>query len=215
MFTGLIEETGSLKQIKSSAQGAELTISVSSSFLEDVKIGDSISVNGVCQTVVEFGHDFFKTELTNETLSVTVFSDIKVGISLNLEKALLLTERLGGHFVAGHIDCKAKFLGAKVDGFSEILTFNIDESCKKYLIHKGSIAINGVSLTISEVKDSEFSVATIPLTLKHTNLKTLSKGDYVNIEVDMLSKYVEKFLLLKNNSATIIDENLLKENGFL
>ena len=217
MFTGLIEELGIIKTINSSPSGSVLTVACKK-ILEDVSLGDSICVNGVCQSVVGFGKDYFKTELSNETLQVTTFSSLKVNQKVNLERAMSLNKRLDGHIVSGHVDCNAKLLNVQNDGFSYIYTFQIDEDYKRYIIHKGSIAVNGISLTLSKVEDNVFSVAIIPITVSNTNLKELKIGDLVNIETDIIGKYVEKFLLLNNNTTNIIskiDENLLKENGFI
>ncbi len=217
MFTGLIEEVGIIKSINSSSSGSVLTISCKK-ILEDVSLGDSICVNGVCQSVIEYGDDYFKTELSNETINVTTFLNIKPMNKVNLERALTLNKRLDGHIVSGHVDCKAKFVELKDDGFSKILTFEIDKNFEKYIVYKGSIALNGISLTLSNVNKNLFSVAVIPITIQNTSLTDLKIGDMVNVETDIIGKYVEKFLLLNNNTTNItskIDEKLLKENGFI
>ncbi len=217
MFTGLIEEVGIIKNISSSPSGCVLTIACDS-VLEDVALGDSICVNGVCQSVVEFEKSYFKTELSNETLKVTNFSSVKEGSKVNLERALLPTKRLDGHFVSGHIDCLARLTSIKEDGFSKKFSFEIQNGFEKYVVYKGSIAINGISLTVSDILDNVFTVAIIPITVKNTNLCELKIGDIANIETDMIGKYVEKILLLNNNSTNSqskITENLLKENGFI
>ncbi len=213
MFTGLIEEIGTVKNVKTSAQGCVLTVACSK-ILEQVKLGDSISVNGVCQTVVSFGADYFITELSNETLSKSNFDRIKSGDSLNLERALTMDKRLDGHLVNGHVDSTAKFLAFKNDGFSYIFTFELDEEYIKYIVSKGCIGVNGVSLTVSNVDDHTFSVAVIPTTYKETNLSSLIPGDFVNIEVDIIAKYVEKMLFIKNNTGKI-DVSFLEMNGFV
>lgn len=214
MFTGLIEEIGIVKSINTSAFGCILTISCRK-ILSDVSIGDSICVNGVCQSVIEFGSDYFKTELSNETLAVTTFKNIKVSDKVNLEKALPVNKRLDGHFVSGHVDCQAQFIDIKDDGFSKVFSFKIEDSFEKYIVYKGSITINGISLTVSKIERNIFSVAIIPITVQNTNLINLKIGDFVNIETDIIGKYVEKFLSLNNNNTSKIDENLLKENGFI
>lgn len=214
MFTGLIEEIGLIKNISTSNSGCVLTISCKK-ILSDVSIGDSICVNGVCQSLIEFGSDYFKTELSNETLAVTTFKNIKVSDKVNLERALSVNRRLDGHFVNGHVDCKAQFVDIKDDGFSKVFLFKIEDGFEKYIVYKGSITINGISLTISKIEKNIFSVAIIPITVQNTNLIDLKTGDFVNIETDIIGKYVEKFLLLNNNNVSKIDENLLKENGFI
>ena len=213
MFTGLIEEVGKIKDIKTSSYGAVLTIACEK-VLVGSKIGDSICVNGTCQSIVELGDGYFVTNLSNETLSVSTFSSAKSNQKVNLERALTFSSRIDGHLVNGHVDCKAKFISSNNDGFSYRLTFEIDDEFKKYVIHKGCICINGVSLTIASVDNRRFSVAVIPITYSDTNLSELKSNDYVNIETDLIGKYVEKFLSLGNNTGKI-DENLLRKNGFL
>ena len=196
MFTGIVEETGLIK----SFDGSKLIIECSK-VLEDTKIGDSISVNGCCQTVVNMTSSTFFTDLSKETLSLV--KPFKTGDTVNLERALLPTTRMGGHIVQGHIDCQAKYVGNS--------RFEIPKEFTKYVVYKGSICIDGVSLTVSYVSDNIFEVALIPHTFETTNLKHLKSGDYVNIETDILSRYVEKFLSTHNNNIT---EDFLRENGF-
>lgn len=213
MFTGLIEEIGLVKNIQKSQSGCILTVGCSL-ILSGISIGDSISVNGACQTVVEFGNDYFKSELSNETLNITNFKNVKVSEKVNLEKALSANKRLDGHIVNGHVECVALCVNIKSDGFSKIYSFKIPKDFEKYVAYKGSIAINGISTTISNIENNIFSVAIIPLTLEKTNLVFLKNGDFVNIETDILAKYVEK-ILLSNNNTCKIDENLLEVNGFI
>lgn len=213
MFTGLIEEVGFIKNVNTSSSGCVLTVSCKK-ILSDVSLGDSICVNGVCQSIIEFGADYFRTQLSNETLSVSSMKFIKDGDKVNLERALTFNKRLDGHIVNGHVDCLATFIGAKEDGFSKLVSFEIDSNFEKYLVYKASVTVNGVSLTISDLNGKQFSVALIPDTYKNTSLSSLKPGDFVNIEVDILAKYVENFLLLNNNTSKI-NENLLKENGFI
>lgn len=214
MFTGIIEETGTIKNVEMTTSGCVLTIEAQK-VLTGTKIGDSVSVNGTCQTVTAMTSNSFKTELSNETINVTNFLNIKKDDIVNLERAMQLSSRLDGHIVNGHIDTTAKFISSKEDGFSRILTFEINKNSSKYLVYKASIGINGISLTIANVKGQLFSTAVIPLTQDSTNLKYLKSGDIVNIEIDILAKYVEKFLSLKDNNTTNIDNNFLKENGFI
>lgn len=213
MFTGIIEETGIINNIEVTTSGCVLTIGATK-VLSGTKTGDSISVNGTCQTVTSISSNSFKTELSNETIHVTNFSNIKKDEIVNLERAMKISSRLDGHIVNGHVDTTAKFVSSKNDGFSKLLTFEIDKNFSKYLVYKASIAINGISLTITKVEGQLFSTAVIPLTQDSTNLKYLKNGDIVNIEIDILAKYVEKFLSLKDNT-TNIDNNFLKENGFI
>lgn len=195
MFTGIIEEIGQVK----SFDGQKLVVKCSK-VLQDVKIGDSIAVNGCCQTVVSFDKNSFTTNVSSETLKITKgFTSF-----VNLERALTPTSRMGGHIVQGHIDGTAKYLGNS--------TFQLSDELAKYVVYKGSITVDGVSLTVASVRENCFTVAIIPHTLENTALKYLKTGDFVNIETDILGRYVEKFLSPKNNSIT---EEFLAENGFV
>ena len=198
MFTGIVEEIGLIK----SFDGANLKIECSK-VLENTQIGDSIAINGCCQTVVSFGSNYFYTNVSTETLKIT--KGFKTGDKVNLERALTPKTKMGGHIVQGHIDGTAKYLGNS--------RFELPKELEKYVVYKGSIAIDGVSLTVSKLERNIFEVAIIPHTLENTTLKTLKTGDFVNIETDILGRYVEKFLSTKNN--TDITEDFLKENGFV
>ena len=215
MFTGIVEELGKIKKIEKLSNGAKLVIECKN-ILSDDKIGDSICVNGVCQTVTEFNSSSFSVMLSDETLKVTNFSDIKQGDYVNLERALMLNTRLGGHIVSGHIDCTGILIS--VDKLSDFynLKFEIPQKSSKYIVYKGSITINGISLTVAEVKENTFTVAIIPYTYKNTVLKYLKTGDRVNIETDILAKYVEKLLRFEDNKTrNNISMEFLKENGFV
>lgn len=197
MFTGIVEETGFIK----SFDGKRLVVECSK-VLEGTKIGDSISIDGCCQTVTSMTSNTFSADVSAETLRIT--KGFKTGECVNLERALTPQTRMGGHIVQGHVDGTAKYLGD--------MTFEVPRELDKYIVYKGSITVNGVSLTVSKNQNSTFSVAIIPHTLENTNLKYLKTGDLVNIETDILGRYVEKFLSTKNNNIT---EDFLKENGFI
>ncbi len=213
MFTGLIEEQGKIKSCNLSSKGMELTIECTR-ILDDIREGASICVNGACQTVTDFGKDYIKVQASNETLKVTNYKDFKVNDIVNLERALTLNKRIDGHIVSGHIDCRAEFIDIKDDGFSKRLFFKLPDEYTKYVIYKGSIAVNGVSLTVASIENNIFSVELIPLTLREVNLSNLKKGDFVNIETDLFAKYVEKILHSKDNTSKI-DYGFLAENGFV
>ena len=198
MFTGIVEETGKVKDLS----GSNLTVECKK-ILDGTQIGDSISINGCCQTVVSMTNNSFTVNVSDETFKITNFKYLKSGDTVNLERALLPTTRMGGHIVQGHIDQTAKYLGD--------MTFEAEDS--KYIVYKGSIAVNGVSLTVSKLDGNKFSVAIIPHTLENTTFKDLKIGDIVNIETDILGRYAEKFLTAQNKSR--IDENFLAENGFM
>ena len=197
MFTGIVEETGFIK----SFDGHKLIVECSK-VLENTQIGDSIAIDGCCQTVVAMSANSFSADVSSETLKIT--KGFKTGECVNLERALLPQTRMGGHIVQGHIDGTGKYLGD--------MTFEVPKELDKYIVYKGSITVNGVSLTVSKNQNNTFSVAIIPHTLENTNLKYLKTGDLVNIETDILGRYVEKFLSTKNNNIT---KYFLKENGFM
>lgn len=208
MFTGIIEEIG---EIKSFQNNTLLEVSCRK-VLDDIKLGDSIAINGVCQTVVEFGKNFFKVEVSPETLAVTNFSKLSVGTKVNLERALTPSTRMGGHIVQGHVDQTADFLKAeKLDNFYNLYFETTDT---KYIVKKGSITVNGISLTVADVNETCFKIAVIPHTFANTTLSTLQVGETVNIETDILGRYIEKFLSPQNNKSKISME-FLRENGFV
>lgn len=213
MFTGIIEEIGTVKEFSKGSNSALIKVECKNAGVNaDIKLGDSIAIDGVCQTVTEFSSGSFSAQVSLETLNLTTFSKLKSGDKVNLERALTLSSRLGGHIVTGHVDGLAKVKNIqKLSDFYNI-KFEIEKSLEKYIAKKGSIAINGISLTIADVVSNEFSVAVIPHTFENTNLNNLKTGDFVNLEVDILAKYVEKILSTNNNKD--ISENFLKENGF-
>ena len=213
MFTGLIEEQGKIKSCNTSSKGMELTINCSK-ILADIKKGASICVNGACQTVTDFGKDFITVQASNETLEVTNFKILKINDYVNLERALTLNTRIDGHMVSGHIDCTAEFKGSKDDGFSKRFFFKLPQQFTKYVIYKGSIAVNGVSLTVASIENDMFSVELIPTTLREVNLANLKEGEIVNIETDLFAKYVEKIFSSKDNTSKI-SYGFLAENGFI
>lgn len=213
MFTGLIEEQGIIKKVNITSNGMELTV-LCKEILSDIKKGASICINGACQSVTEFGKDFITVQSSNETLKVTTFKTLKVNDKVNLERAITPASRIDGHIVSGHVDCTAEFIGFKQDGFSRKFFFKMPETFNKYVIHKGSIAVNGVSLTVASKENNIFSTELIPDTLEKVNLINLKKGDFVNIETDLFAKYIENFLNSKDNNSKI-DYNFLAENGFV
>lgn len=213
MFTGIIEETGTVKSFRKNDNGASISIECKT-VLEETKIGDSIAINGVCQTVTDLSDGCFSARVSDETLAVTAFNNFKPGDKVNLERALTLNSRLGGHIVCGHVDCKGKFLSKEQLNDFYNLEFEIPADQGKYVVNKGSITVNGISLTVANVYSNTFKTAIIPHTFNATNLCCLKPGDYVNIETDILGKYVEKILSAKDND-TSISMNFLQENGFV
>ena len=190
MFTGIISHLGKVKNIK----GNEFSFSVGASFLKIIKKGSSVAVNGVCLTVVgRSSQDSFKIEVMPETLNRTVLGDLKKGDLVNLELSLSASGRFEGHIVQGHVDGKATAVNIDKEGNSFIFKFRVDKSLTSYLVNKGSVCINGISLTVIEAKNDFFSVGIIPYTWNHTMIKNLKVGDKVNIEVDILAKYILSF----------------------
>lgn len=213
MFTGIIEEVGEIKSFTKHNNGATIEV-LCTKVLESSNIGDSIAINGCCQTVTELKSGSFCANVSNETLSVTTFSHFKPKDKVNLERALRLDSRLGGHIVSGHVDCRGKFI--RTQRFTNFydLEFEIPQEQEKYIVHKGSITINGISLTVAKINDNVVKCAIIPHTYNNTTLKDLNEGDFVNIETDILGKYVEKMLSPKDNKSSISLE-FLQENGFV
>lgn len=213
MFTGLIEETGTVKKLEKTPQGAVLTIECKK-ITTDVNPGSSVAINGACHTVTAFTQNSITVQTSNETLCVSNFSQLKTGDIVNLERAMTLSSRLDGHLVSGHIDGTAEFIEKISDGFSNKLFFKLQENLSKYVIYKGSIAINGISLTIASKDGDVISVEIIPHTMSNTNLDNLKPKDIVNIETDLIAKYVENFSHVGNNT-TKITKGFLEENGFI
>lgn len=210
MFTGIIEEVGQLTKLSKQS----ITISCSK-LQEDLHIGDSIAVNGICLTVTNFSKKDFSADISEETLRVTNIGELKISDYINLERAMQLNGRFGGHIVNGHIDCVGKILS--IEKLDDFYNFEIELPNKKYqhyFVEKGSVAINGISLTIFNLTDTTFKIAVIPHTFESTNLKTIKKGSNVNIEFDIMAKYIEKNLLANDNKSNITT-NFLIENGFI
>lgn len=213
MFTGIVEEIGIVKNIQKTVNGAVITVECKK-VLEDVKLGDSIAIDGVCQTVISFNSSEFTVEVSPETINITTLGNLTYGKNVNLERAMPLNGRFGGHMVMGHVDGTGTFLKKEKQGISEVYYFQVPLEVSKYLVHKGSVCINGVSLTIASLSENIFTIAVIPHTLDNTNLKTLKPNDSVNLESDVIAKYVEKFLLKADNTSETITLDYLKEHGF-
>jgi riboflavin synthase len=207
MFTGIIEETGTVKNI---THGTFTKIVIKcSKVLEETKIGDSIAVNGVCLTVTNISDESFAADVMPETMRASNLKDLKTGSIVNLERALQVGRRMGGHIVTGHIDCVGKIIEKRQEKNAFIFKIAINKEFTKYIARKGSIAVDGISLTVVEDGYDYFTVSVIPHTMLKTTLGYKGVGDSVNIEVDILSKYVEKLIGKKDI------KDLLKENGFI
>lgn len=193
MFTGIVEELGEIREIHREADSITLTIRATT-VLDDVHHGDSIAVNGVCLTVVEFGDDFFTADLMQETLDRSSLGQVEVGSKVNLERATAVGQRLGGHIVQGHVDGTGEVISRTPGERWEVVRISLPEHLSKYLVEKGSIAVDGTSLTVSAVGEGFFEVSLIPTTLTDSVIGSTAVGAKVNLEVDVLAKYVEKML---------------------
>lgn len=218
MFTGIIEETGEIKAMKRGADSMLLTIKAKE-ILVDTKVGDSIATNGVCLTVTELRNDYFRADVMHETMNRSSLGNLKIGSKVNLERAMPANGRFGGHIVAGHIDGTGQITKVEKDDNAVWYTIAAKPEIMRYIIEKGSIAIDGISLTVAAVTDNDFSVSIIPHTLSETILSEKRSGDIVNLENDMIGKYIEKLMFGnadKNKAANSnIDMGFLTRNGFL
>ena len=193
MFTGIVETVGTVKQIQHDSQLGILTIASAQGTAES-KVGDSISVSGVCLTMTRVADDSFTAEISAETLRKTTLGDLKPGDAVNLERPLRLSDRLGGHLVLGHVDEVGTVSGWQDESASSMMSVTVSPTAMRYVVYKGSICVDGVSLTIAELSDGSFAVALIPHTKQVTTLGKLGVGARVNIEVDLLGRYVEQLL---------------------
>jgi riboflavin synthase len=199
MFTGLVQAQGSVLSLDQVANSAVLKISTPSDF-DDVALGESIAINGVCLTVTNKHFLELDFDVMGETLNLTNLGTLSSGNQVNLERALKISDRLGGHIVQGHVDGRSQLLSRSKEPNWEVLTFEVNDSFARYVVKKGSITVDGVSLTVSNVGDSTFEVSLIPTTLVSTNLGELAVGKVVNIEVDVIAKYVESLIGRENLS---------------
>ena len=208
MFTGLVQDLGCIKEVINLSGGKIFSLEVNLC-TDEIKKGDSIAINGACQSVIKKENNTLYFEAMNETLRLTNLASIKKGDFVNVELAMKLSDRLDGHLVSGHIDRVAKLNSIKNDGVARIFNFECDTDL---IVKKGSISVNGISLTVSEVNEKNFEVSILPETFNNTNLKYLKINDIVNIEYDMVAKYIKKFFEQKKESK--ITEEFLIENGF-
>ncbi|GED12043.1 riboflavin synthase [Aneurinibacillus migulanus] len=216
MFTGIIEEIGTIRSIKRGDRSAVLDISADK-VLTDVRLGDSIAVNGICLTVTTFSSRNFTVDVMPETLEKTSLSTIGPGSQVNLERAMAAGDRFGGHFVSGHVDGTGFIADKRSYGNAVLYKVEADETLLRYIIPKGSVAIDGISLTVVDVTETGFTVSIIPHTLAGTVLQYKEKGDLVNLECDMIGKYIERFVTWREQkkSRASLTESFLSEHGFL
>lgn len=211
MFTGIIEEVGALKGIRRGARSAVLTVEART-VLADVHVGDSIAVNGVCLTVTSFTKDAFTADVMHETLNRSSLGALRVGSRVNLERAMAADGRFGGHMVAGHIDGTGTIVSLRGDDNAVWYTIRTAPGILRYIVEKGSVAVDGISLTVAEVTKDTFSVSVIPHTAASTNLSQRRVGDTVNLENDCVGKYVEKLLGVPEKGG--LSRDMLTKYGF-
>ena len=193
MFTGIIEELGTVESCEANEGGAKIVISATT-VTSDSNDGDSIAVNGVCLTALDVTPGSFAADLSQETLDRSTLGNLLAGSRVNLERAVTPSTRLGGHIVQGHVDARGEFLSASKHGDFWTVTIGYPAEVSRYLVYKGSVAVEGISLTIANLADDQFDIAVIPKTWELTNLTTLKPGDAVNLEVDVIAKYVERMM---------------------
>jgi riboflavin synthase len=213
MFTGIIQSVGRIARLEPRGGDVRLTVDTGSLDLSDVQLGDSIAVGGVCLTAVTLDAKGFAADVSNESLSLTTLGKLKPGDGVNLEKALRLADRLGGHLVSGHVDGVGKVVSIVPDGRSQRWGFEVPPSIARYIAAKGSICIDGTSLTVNEVQGNRFGVNLIPHTVEHTTFASRRVGDGVNLEVDVVARYIER--LLANGETPRLDESFLKQHGYI
>ncbi len=217
MFTGIIEAQGRIENIVNIAGDVRMTIAIGKMEMSDVKIGDSISCNGVCLTAIELTNSTYTADVSSETLKVTTLGELAIGSAVNLEKALRLQDRLGGHLVSGHVDGLGEVVSIKQEARSWRYQFKFPLEIGKYIAEKGSICINGISLTVNEVESNIFGVNIVPHTRQETTIKDLQLGSKVNLEVDLLARYIERMLSVAkmDEKSSNITPEFLAKNGFV
>lgn len=201
MFTGIIEELGRIRAIETRGEDARIVIEART-VTEGSRDGDSISVNGVCLTALEVKPDSFVADVSRETLYRSTLGNLKAGSPVNLERAVTPATRLGGHIVQGHVDARGEFLSSESHGDSWTFRFAYPKEIGKYLVFKGSVAVEGISLTIADLTDGYFEIAVIPKTLELTNFSKLKPGDAVNLEADVIAKYIERMLVERGRAKS-------------
>lgn len=215
MFTGIIEEIGTINKVKRGNRSASLWISAKE-VLRDVKLGDSINTNGVCLTVTAFDTNVFEVDAVAETMRLSNLGDLKPGSPVNLERALRLSDRLGGHMVSGHVDGTGVIVSITKEENATLIAIKAESDITRYIVKKGSVALDGISLTVVDVIENVFSVAIIPHTGLETTLLSKINGDRLNIECDISAKYIEKFLLEGKKAAkNSINIDYLSKHGFI
>ncbi|GJL64189.1 MAG: riboflavin synthase subunit alpha [Nitrospirales bacterium] len=218
MFSGIVEEMGAVKSVQKGLHGTRLSI-LASTILEDIHIGESVSVSGACLTVTDFSAQDFAVDVSPETLNITTLGSTSVGTPVNLERAMKLNERIGGHLVTGHVDGVGIIRRREQEGNAIQLTIEVPDSIARYCAKKGSMTVEGISLTINDVSDNAFAVTIIPHTAKVTTMGLKQVGDSVNLETDLIGKYVERLLQSSGKAsaqpAPVIDRDYLQKRGLI
>jgi riboflavin synthase len=217
MFTGIVEEMGAVTSMEQTLQGTRMTI-LASTVMRDLEIGDSISINGTCLTVVTKGEQSFMVDVSPETLSVTTLGRLTGGAPVNLERAMKLNERIGGHLVAGHVDGVGTIRTRRQEGNAIMFVIEAPREVLRYCVPKGSVTVDGISLTINELTDHAFSVAVIPHTAAVTTLGVKQVGDAVNLESDLIGKFVERLLQQRSQlpkRTPVVDKDYLQKRGLI
>ncbi|WP_077339261.1 riboflavin synthase [Pseudocolwellia agarivorans] len=218
MFTGIIEAVGQIGTIQINAQGARITVLTGQLDMHDVKLGDSIATNGICLTVVDFSTNTFSADVSNETLARTGFAHYKSGQKVNLEKAMLPTTRFGGHMVSGHVDALSEIVAVEHDGNSIHYWVSMPNDLAGYIAEKGSVTIDGTSLTVNSLSENKFRLTIVPHTTEQTIISSYQVGSKVNLEVDLIARYIERLLTHKtaeNKQQSGVTHELLARNGFI
>ena len=214
MFTGLIEETGTVYEVCRNGNASFIRIAAEK-VLDGTKVGDSIAVNGVCLTVTDHDGKIFRADVMNETLSRSSLGTLKQGSKVDLERAMSAEGRFGGHIVSGHIDGTGTVSNIKQDGIAVRYTISADDKLLRYIVEKGSVTLDGISLTVAAVTDTDFTVSVIPHTAEQTILPYKKVGDIINIETDIIGKYVEKLLRPAEPKKSGVTMEQLMKNGFI
>jgi riboflavin synthase len=217
MFTGIIQAVGKIASVEMQGMDARLHIHAAPLDMDDVRLGDSIAVNGVCLTVIEHDARGFCVDVSAETLRHTTLGGVDTGMRVNLEKALMLSNRLGGHLVSGHVDCVGEVVERHSEARSECFRIQAPAALARYIAMKGSICVDGVSLTVNAIHGAQFDVNIVPHTLQATTLGEVRPGIRVNLEVDIIARYLERLLLGEHaaDAQTSITHDFLAEHGFL
>jgi len=213
MFTGIIKEVGLVSAVKTNSEGKEFVIA-SKQLISDIAVDDSIAINGTCLTATQVTSSTFTIQAVHITLEKTTLGHLQVGSKVNMELALKVSDRLGGHFVQGHVNGKTQILNIQAIGDNYLYTLALPNDLRKYIIKEGSIALDGISLTVADLDETSLTVSLIPHTILQTNLKDKKVGDEINMEVDILAKYIENFLIAGEKNNSPLTKEWLQQQGY-